>query len=61
APMVVGLTFRKSRTLPGKSNPKGFFFYTRKEVNFFPKKLFEVNEIKIDETSERRNELTRGK
>ena len=42
APMVVGLTFRKSRTLPGKSNPKGFFFYAKKEVNFFPKKLFEV-------------------
>ena len=35
-------------------------FYARKELNFF-QKLFEVNEIKIDETSERRNELTRGK
>ncbi|MEX6265476.1 DoxX family protein [Staphylococcus saprophyticus] len=34
APMVVGLTFRKSRTLPGNQRPKRVSFFMLKKLNF---------------------------
>ena len=66
APMVVGLTFRKSRTLPGsiigcdEPRPRGLFFFVRKELNFFGSNCLE-KAFEADELNERRNELTSGK
>src|SRR5699024_12162764 len=69
APMVVGLTFRKSRTLPG--NPIGCDELRLEGLFFLPQGLnyqcealknncYE-NAFEADELRERRNELTSGK
>ncbi|RIO44422.1 hypothetical protein BUZ60_02675 [Staphylococcus nepalensis] len=70
APMVAQLTFRKSRTLPGKHigcdepRPKGLFFFAQKELNYQCEALkndCHEKAFEADELRERRNELTSDK
>src|SRR5699024_11617307 len=69
APMVVGLTFRKSRTLPGKHigcdepRPRGLFFLQKgldRKSEALENSLYE-KAIEADELRERRKEHTSDK